>query len=260
MSSAPPLEALSLLTLNTWFSDRDRAVRLDAQLAMLEASDADVIGLQEVTADLLERLQGAPWVQARYTLPPEPAGPLRSHGYGVVLLVKRALAPKRFRWHPFDSQMGRGLLVAELGGGVEVGTVHLESMRIHHAARTAQLEACAGHLQGADTAVLMGDFNFDDGDAHPSPLGPFVDLWAAGRPHDPGYTCDELANEMARRERAPQRRRIDRITLLDRTASWRLGEIRVIADEAVAPGVWPSDHFGVTARLLRGPGRADPQA
>lgn len=252
---ATPVSSVSVVTLNTWFKEHARDARLDAQHAWLEAHQPDVIALQEVLPDQLHALLAAPWFRAAYHGLPDPGLPLAQMGYGVALFVKAPVTA--FAYHPLPSAMGRGLLTATLPGGLTVGTVHLESRRPNHAARTAQLEAITALLSPAQAALLVGDFNFDDDDAHPSPQGPWTDLWATCRPDHPGYTADEVINPMRfagrpPRPGGPQRRRIDRLWLLDRTRQWRVADIDRMGVDPIAPDTWMSDHFGLTVCLERG--------
>lgn len=249
-----PLDSVSLVTLNTWFKEAARAERLAAQHAWLEAHQPDLIALQEVLPDQLEALLNAPWVRAAYQTLPDPSLPLREAGYGVVLLSK--VPVEQFSWLPLPSSQGRGLLSAVLPGGLTVSTVHLESRRPNHAARSAQLVHIAEAMRSAESHLLVGDFNFDDGDEHPSPHGPWTDLWAAARPEDPGYTADEVVNPMRfagrpPRPGGPQRRRIDRLWLRDETEGWAVAELDRMGVEPISPDTWMSDHFGLTLRLQR---------
>lgn len=248
------VDAISVVTLNTWFKEKARKARLAAQHAWLEAHQPDVIALQEVLPDQLGALLAAPWVRASYQTLPDPYLPLNEAGYGVALLVKRPVL--RFSWLPLPSTQGRGLLSAVLPGGLTVSTVHLESQRPNHEARTAQLVCIAEALEHAEAHLLVGDFNFDDGDAHPCPHGPWTDLWAANRPMDPGYTADEVVNPMRfagrpPRPGGPQRRRIDRLWLRDRSAVWQAVTMDRMGVEPIEPDTWMSDHFGLTLELAR---------
>ncbi len=251
-SIAPPdsgdlPRSLSVLTLNTWFKPDHRALRLAAQLAYLKTVQPDVIALQEVTFDLLEMLLDEDWVQARYAMPHAPARLLGDVGYGVLLLVRTPV--QGFTWRPFDSSMGRGLLSVTLAGGMELGTVHLESMRHNTGPRAEQLAAATDWLVGTAPSMLVGDFNFDDNDEDAAPMGPWTDLWPVGQPHAPGWTADEVVNTMRRRPRAPQQRRIDRVLLHDRDRRWQLERIALVGTEALAKQVWMSDHFGILTHL-----------
>ena len=244
-----PPHALRVVTLNTWFSARDRPVRLIAQLARLRALDPDVIALQEVTTDLLDRLLATPWLRAAYAVPRQATLLLSASGYGTFLAIKPTV--RSFSWHPYPlSSMGRGLLWAELTDGTRVGTVHLESLADYATERAHQLAASTRLLVGGSPALLMGDFNFDDREPDAPLLGPWVDLWPTIHPHDPGLTADSRTNPY-RSLRGRVARRIDRVLLHDPTHAWRVEHLERIGTAAVAPGVFLSDHYGLVATLRR---------
>ena len=245
---SPALDHLRLVTLNTWFAPDDRPLRLPAQLQALEALDADVIALQEVTGDLLGALLAAPWLRDRYAVPDQVTLPLLSHGYGVFLAVRPPV--RTFTWEPLDSAMGRSLLAAELADGTRIGTVHLESMAPYAAARRDQLAVCTDRLRAAPSAVLMGDFNFDDAEPTAPSLAPWTDLWPVAHPHAPGWTIDSQHNGY-RLRRGETQRRIDRIALHDPHHHWRLTHMERVGTAPIAPGVYLSDHFGLVADLRR---------
>jgi tyrosyl-DNA phosphodiesterase 2 len=243
--------SLRIVTLNTWFDLQDRPARLAAQLATFEALAPDVIALQEVTADLVRLLARSPWVQAHYALP-EAVGPLLGdHGYGVLLLVRPAVAG--FHYTPLPSEMGRGVLVADLGGGVAVGTVHLESMPEGAPRRVPQLRLCQRALAGARTAVLVGDFNFCHSYPEEAAIAPpWTDVWPLRHGDDPGWTCDSVNNTMRARPGKPSKqRRYDRVILRDDGHAWRVGDVARVGVAPIAPGVWMSDHFGLVADFRR---------
>ncbi len=252
-SPPAPTDRLRLLTLNTWFKAPHRALRLDAQLALMRALDPDVIALQEVMPDLLALLRADPVIRSRYAVPEDAERLFGTVGYGVLLLVRPAL--DGFTWRPFPSStMGRGLLTATLADGTAIATTHLESMRVNTAARAQQLATATDWLTGAPAAVLTGDFNFDDDDPGAPGLGPWTDLWPVGQPHAPGWTADEVANTMRSRPRPPEQRRIDRVLLHQRAPAggpWRLDRIELVGTETLADQVWISDHFGIVADLHR---------
>lgn len=252
-SGAGAPEHLRVVTLNTWFDLYRRAERLAAQLRAWEDLRPDVIALQEVTDDLVRELARRSFVRERYAFPRPVAPLLGAHGYGVLLLVRPPVGS--FTYTPLPSEMGRGVLTADLGGGVSVGTVHLESLEVGAARRVPQLKASQDALAHAPTAVLTGDFNF----CHTYPeeraiRPPWADVWPLRRGEDPGWTCDTLANPMRERPgKPPKQRRYDRVLIRDDTHTWRVGEVDRVGTAPITPGVWMSDHFGLVADFTRRP-------
>ena len=227
-----------MVTLNTWFAENDREARLRGQLAALQATRPDVIALQEVTSDLLKRIMEASWFQAEYAIPAIPYRPLATHGYGV------------FPWRPLDSVMGRGLLAAHLPCGAMVGTVHLESTASFASTRRRQLGQCTKWMTRADSALLMGDLNFDDSDPDAPSLEPWADVWATLRPEETGFTVDSATNPY-RRPRGDQQHRIDRVLLHDPARRWLAMSISRFGVQTLPEGFHMSDHYGLEVELIR---------
>ncbi len=81
---------------------------------------------------------------------------------------------------------------------------------------------------------------------------PIVDVWPALRPQDDGFTEDTTINLMRYDMKNKHRHvRFDRILLKGR--HWAAIEIELLGTEPISrelPRVFPSDHFGVTCRLI----------
>ena len=118
----------------------------------------------------------------------------------------------RFTEHELPTRMGRGLLLARLGNGMNVATVHLESLDSPRM-RQRQLEEIAGVFDALDArdSILVGDFNFDssqtwgdwnrkqrtpqgelENNVLNSVLPGWHDLWATLQPGDDGFTFDGI--------------------------------------------------------------------
>ena len=184
----PQHSALTVLTLNVWFGPQgepeERATqRYLAQLDLFASTGADVICLQEVTQlylTVLTRAQASshPFLSA-YTI----NAPCFSRaGYGVAMLVRSSLSPA-FSRHPFESRMGRELLLARIGGAatghVRIGCVHLESLD-HPEVREAQLAQCLC-VFNAEAAEAAGAAGAAGGEAP-----------ASGLPKPPALLCGDL--------------------------------------------------------------------
>ena len=141
---------------------------------LLPGLDADIIGLQEVTPPLLQRLQDAEWVRRGYVLSMVIGGPdcpqmFEAHatrGYAIILLSR--IAPIESE-HLAESLSGRyyPVMTLELKSGtrVAVAAVHLKSFpwlfegtrREELGAVTAELERGERQLRGG---IVLGDHNF----------------------------------------------------------------------------------------------------
>ena len=70
---------------------------------------------------------------------------------------------RRSDWLSLPSFMDRHLLLMEIcinGSPLQVGTVHLESMKSSAAMRSRQLSTIFSTLKESPNVVIMGDFNF----------------------------------------------------------------------------------------------------
>jgi tyrosyl-DNA phosphodiesterase 2 len=242
------MPTLRVLTWNVWFGGHMIDERQAALLGELARRRPDVIALQEVTPELHARLLDTASLRDDYELS-DPDGSTLGD-YGVLILARHGL--RRVELVTLPSSMGRRLLVAELGGGLSVATVHLESMSDSVAERLAQLAIIQRHLAAiGDDVLWCGDLNFAPGDAaETAALDPrFVDVWPALRGDEPGYTVDTDVNTMRYQVKSkPTHKRIDRILL--RSTRW---QPRWIELAGTAPfddeGTFISDHFGLEAIL-----------
>jgi tyrosyl-DNA phosphodiesterase 2 len=257
----PPSSSLTIATWNLWFSDFWQEERLRAALGELRAHDPDVIALQEVVRDTLQIVCEEPWVRERYAIS-DPTGDTLA-AYGVVMLTKLPVIEAALVELP--SEMARALLVAELaasGRRIFAATVHLESLRRSAARRGEQLAIVQDALRetGADS-IVVGDFNFcstwrEENDR----MGEdFVDVWAELRGDDPGWTEDSGANAMLREAKGTAKHvRFDRVFVRSPRGGLCPVSIERLGTAPIAPAVpdvFPSDHFGLVARLERRPAR-----
>jgi tyrosyl-DNA phosphodiesterase 2 len=258
-AAAPPA-AITVVTWNVWFAPYSFEARFRALLEGIRAQRPDVVCLQEIVADSLEMLLAEPWVRAGYRV--SDASGATFDSYGVVILSRlpvRALAV-----HELPSHMGRRLVVAELdvgGGGLVVGSVHLESLKHNREVRAEQLQEIFLRLGAAGPhAVLTGDFNFcSSWAAENANLDPaFVDLWPALRGRAPGYTEDTGVNAMLWNVSMKEKKvRFDRVLLRSLGGAWRPRSIELLGAAPIAassPDVFPSDHFGLAAVIERDAG------
>lgn len=150
----------------------------------------------------------------------------------------------------------RGWASVEVREGARVTrfvTTHLEAEV--PAVRDAQAtELLGGPLATALDVVLVGDLNDDAGS--PTPGGPyaqltaqgFADAWHQAGGAGPGATCcfDALLSDPA----APLTERLD--VVLVRGGLSAVRAVVVGADPGQRPGgLWPSDHAGLSAALVR---------
>jgi len=226
-------------TWNVWFDAFEHSVRTKAILDILGGLELDVIALQEVTPAFLLQFLSRDWVRQGWV----------SHGfpdavepYGTVLWGRR---PARLIIEDLPSEKGRQWVAAEIGEGV-VGTAHLESQRDNHARRGEQIARIHGFLSPYRWSVWMGDFNFDPSWPHEAGRisASFRDAWGE---QDAGSTVDTARNGMALAHKgAPRDVRYDRIYV----EHAKVKKTQLLGTEAIASGVWCSDHFGVLSEIV----------
>jgi len=249
-----PTRELVLVTYNVLANPHRADARIPALLAILKATEADIIALQEVTPWFLRILLKHPWVQRYHRTPSGPKGVAPG---GLMILSKFPIT--RTLVASLPGRQGRKGLLADLrvnGTTLAVLTCHLESFLTDSKTRATQLEVIFPLLQHAPDAVLLGDLNFGDKVQPETKRLPktYRDLWTALRKDTPGYTWDNERSPMAQKGAfaGEQSRRLDRI--LWRSAQWRPHTVRIIGSRPVAPdkpALFPSDHFGLMGVLQR---------
>ncbi|MFH2010865.1 MAG: endonuclease/exonuclease/phosphatase family protein [bacterium] len=249
----PTTTQLTLLTYNVLSDPRRAAERAPALLQILREVDADIVALQEAAPWFVKLLRDQPWFRSRYRTTSIGAANVAPGGLLILsrFPITRSLVAR------LPGRQGRVVLMADLridGTTVAVGTVHLESFLQDGARRAEQLKLVFPLLQHGADAILMGDFNFEEGavpeTAHLDKA--YKDLWTALRRNAPGYTWDNERSPMAKRNAFPGEpsRRLDRI--LFRSETWRPHTVRIIGFRPVSqaePVLFPSDHFGVLGVL-----------
>ncbi len=245
--SPPPRPSLRVLTYNVLADADGFEERVGALSRVIEQADADVIALQEVSPPIRRRLLEYRWARGRVET--ETPG-------GQWLLFRGELDRVWFRVLPGPQR--RTVLVADvrLGGTeIRVATTHMESFLEDGPIRAAQLDAIFEEVGDAPEAIVLGDFNFGDGEQPESGRLPsdFIDPWLALHPGDPGYTWNIERSEMARESSfvGEPSRRIDRVLL--RSSRWSPADIEIVGDWPVHPGrrdLFPSDHFGLVASFM----------
>jgi endonuclease/exonuclease/phosphatase family metal-dependent hydrolase len=252
-------QSLNLLTYNVLADPVDANIRAGKLLQIISDAKADIIALQEVAPWFAELLRREPWAKGYHSTLSE--GESRAPG-GLVIMSRLPIIDKKYV--PLVGRQRRGFLLARVRLGDRtlcVGTVHLESPLKDGPTRARQLDTAFKMLAGSKDAILMGDFNFGDGEEPETARleAAYADLWLALRPGEPGFTWNIEKSVMARRGSFPgeRSRRLDRILL--RSRSWRAASIHIIGDGPVAEGgpVFPSDHFGLTGRIVARPLQAD---
>lgn len=239
---------IGVATFNIWHDagghwPARRALLADA----LRAVDADVIALQEVLEDASRGLPNQAATIARdlgypeiHFVAPEAEGSPKRYGNAiltrlpVIEVARRKLAPLS------DYRTAIRVRVQDGGGAIDIVGTHLAWQPEAAAVRAEQLADLLAWLPTDRTPlIVMGDFNAPLGDPGLRAMGP--PRFASALPAGAAATTLNPA-----RGHAP--RVIDHI--FAETAAFAVADARVIGDQPVA-GEYPSDHFGVAARLTR---------
>lgn len=244
-----PRERLRIVTYNVHWRSTHAGPREVALLAELRAADADVIAIQELGTWFAEALDASGFVRdggyAATSVGGETVAPHR-----LLLLTRfpiRSTLIHAFSWGDSSAVVTR---LEVNGRTIAVANVHLESRLNRQKARVRQLEEVLA-LLGDEEAILLGDFNFGDGEEPESSALPaaFADAWLEVNPGDPGITWSRERNGWADRnsyEGEPSRR-LDRILI--RSDRLEPEEAALLGVERTADGRFPSDHFGLAVTL-----------
>lgn len=241
---------LTLVTFNIWFNELHAQQRYRTIAELLSRDMPDVMVFQEVTPAALDVFLGQPWIRERYRRAEVTGAGVGN--YGLLMLTR--LPVGRVTYTGLPTRLSRGFLRAEFtvnGRPVVIAAIHLESGKAASRLRARQLRTIFRAVRGAETAVVLGDFNLRK--AENGVIGPpYLDVWPDVRPQDDGFTEDTSINLMRYDMKNKHRHvRFDRVLL--KSESWTATEIDLLGTEPIAadlPRVFPSDHFGVRCRLV----------
>ncbi len=220
---------LRIITQNLWFDSHQREARMQAHANHWQATQPDIIAVQEATLACLRPL--LPMISNFHSTATIDSS---AQWQGVVVFSKQK--PEQVEMLPLPGEMGRRLLRVRWQS-LEMGVVHLESTASAGPTRATQLLTVAEHLKGPHS-LLLGDFNFCSTSPENANLPQdFVDLWPALHPHRPGWTLDSQTNPLLR---GSKQARYDRMLL--RSQQWRCRNIELSQSNG-------SDHFGLMAIL-----------
>jgi endonuclease/exonuclease/phosphatase family metal-dependent hydrolase len=243
-------DELTLATFNIWFDDYHRRQRCLAISDLLRERSPDVVALQELTPSALEIFAAQPWVREEYLI--ASAVSEGTGNYGMLMLSRVPII--RATYSQLPTRQSRGFLEAELAvnnARQVVCCLHLDSGKSSARLRGWQLRRIFRAQRSAEDAVLLGDFNMRDAENERITL-PYSDIWPMLRPNEPGFTEDTSINLMRLDARNKKRQvRFDRVLIKGKR--WRAVDIDLLGTRPIAPElprVFPSDHFGVTCRLV----------
>ncbi|CAE7224432.1 unnamed protein product [Symbiodinium natans] len=220
----PSQAKITILTLNVWREKEQQKLRTAILLSALGKLGATICCFQEVTCTVAVDIQRAlpNWSSS------DPGDGSSVRGYGNLTVVPPGL-DVHFARHPFPTQMGRDLVVAELDG-LAVGTVHLESAN-HQSTREEQLTVCAKVMQQWPDMLLLGDFNLQnelEERCLTRLLPGFQDLWPALHPDESGKSSGG-------------RKRDDRA--LANLSQWQAESVELLFEQPLHPSPYLLDTY-----------------
>ncbi len=249
--------SLSVLTLNVWNREGPWPQRLALIKSWINRLQPDLIGLQEVVdADHLQELLGELAYHSEWM----------GTNSGVAIATRWPIHDRQESWLPLDGERGglalRGLIQSP-HGAIPFTCATTGFYSAHHGfkrERQAPIlnEFSRGKAKADFPAILVGDFNTDPESAEIRFLkglqsleggsAYWCDAWEQSGDGSKGTTWSK-DNDFAAQAPWPNRR-IDYIFVaqprLDHAGT--IEKCQVVCNERVA-GAWPSDHFGVFARM-----------
>jgi endonuclease/exonuclease/phosphatase family metal-dependent hydrolase len=244
-------DTLTVVTLNLWHDQQDWPRRRTLILGELRALNPDVICLQEVLQHATLRNQAhdlADSLGCRVTFASVDADTAVKR-YGNAILTRHPMLETA--WKPLaprdDYRVVAHMRIDFGGRSVEVFCTHLHHTQDGGAIRAEQIRDLLRYVRsrrGRGPAVVAGDFNAAPGAPELAPvMGGWVDAFAAANPGAGDVTTLNPA-----KGHAPCR--IDYV-FVSRDGRPALAPLssEIVFDAPAADGAWPSDHFGVVARL-----------
>lgn len=238
---------LGIVTFNIWHDAAPWPARLALLTAALRDADADVIALQEVLEDKRKELPNQADTIARalgyrhvHFVAVEPEGAPKRYGNAILTRLPVIEVARRKLTPLSDSRTAIRVRVRTTAGSVDIVATHLAWQPDAGAVRAEQLADLIAWLPiDGVPLVVMGDFNAPLDDPGLRAMGP--PRFVSALPQGAAATTLNPA-------RGHQPRVIDHI--FAESAAFAVTAARIIGDQPVN-GEYPSDHFGVAARLTR---------
>jgi len=245
-------DTLTVVTLNLWHNQQDWPRRRALIVDELRSLQPDIVCLQEVLQldtlrnqayDLAETLG----YQVAFSSTDPETSPKR---YGNAILSRHPVveASWKFLDPRNDYRTVVHLRIDFRGRPLDVFDTHLHHTAEGAAIRTEQIQDLLAYVEarrGKGAVVLAGDFNAAPSVPELQPVKKrFADVFATLHPGS-----DSLTTLNPAKGHAP--RRIDYV-FVPREGKPRMIPMtsEIVFDVPGADGTWPSDHFGVVARLL----------
>ncbi|WP_122465477.1 endonuclease/exonuclease/phosphatase family protein [Brevundimonas lutea] len=241
--------SLTVATFNIWHDMGDWPTRRPMVIRDLAALDADIIGLQEVLQDEGLPNQAEDIAQALggydvHFVSIDPPGQARRYGNAVLSRLP-VLARDEMKLRPLDDSRTAAHVRVDLDGSpVDIFNTHLHWRQEGGAIRAQQIADLLNFIDSRSddaSSLVLGDMNAVIAWPEFQPLlARYDDAWRLRNPtaREPTTLVPGLHQSAVR---------IDHV-LVEKDC-FTVHDARLFATEADAAGVYPSDHFGVMARL-----------
>lgn len=246
-----------IVTFNLYHDKADWPARRALAIAELRELQPDVIVLQEVLQHATLHNQAEDLADAlgysAYFISIDPADKVRRYG-NAILTRHPVLARDWTALRPLEDSRTAGMLrIAIDGHPLNLYVTHLHHQdtpagAVKRAEQLADLLAFIRRSAGEAPSIVAGDFNVAAGRPELAALvaAGYDESFTRLHPGDPRPTLNP--------HYFPQdARRIDQV-YLHRERLLPI-EARIVLDHEGAPGVWPSDHFGLYVRVAFAPSR-----
>lgn len=246
--------SLSVVSLNLWHDKQDWPKRQELIVRELQALNPDAILLQEVLQDAALPNQAATLAESlgyHYRFfSVDPAQQPRRYGNAILTRVP-AQQTQEFKLLPLTDYRNAGWVRVEVSGWpLNLYVTHLHAAPDGGDIRAQQVRSLLEFIastRGDAPSVLAGDFNTAANAPGLQPLtATFADAYAAAHP---GQAVNAPEHTTLNTHLGHPPVRIDHV-FFQRDA-FRVAEARIILDQPDSDGAWPSDHYGMWAKLVR---------
>eukprot|EP01125_Pyxidicula_operculata_P002099 TRINITY_DN1204_c0_g1_i1.p1 TRINITY_DN1204_c0_g1~~TRINITY_DN1204_c0_g1_i1.p1 ORF type:complete len:356 (-),score=49.45 TRINITY_DN1204_c0_g1_i1:44-1111(-) len=247
----------TIISWNVWFGMRNRGSRMNALGKLIKEYDPDIIALQEVTQDLMDKIRCQKWTHDYFITDPEAK---LVEKYGNVLFSKVQFHECILK--QLESRMGRkaliGTCVVKQSSQLSIGTFHLESCEENSSFRRKQLEVFKELTEDCSHLILIGDTNFTQPDESSCLTNRMTDVWKylyqkTNEESNPGLTFDTETNLMLQEEynsrnMGKKRERLDRCFVSSDTIEPIHMEI-LGTKPYMGENEYISDHYGILVKF-----------
>ena len=208
-------ERIRVMTYNVLAHGYKEDIRWPALIEIVLKHNPDIIVFQEAAHGFVKLLENQTELKKRYSFPKNFSSQAIK---GLVTLSKHKNIRQEYQRLP--SKLGRAVLytdlyVCEALPQLRLANVHLESALEDGDIRGKQLKQIFAYLQKSKSSMLLGDYNFGDGEEPETSLIPkiYQDGWKMLHPEKKGYTWNKEKSQMAFQGSFPgeKSRRLDRI-------------------------------------------------